>query len=1400
MKQKKLLALIASLAVTASAFTGFAIPANAESYDKADVTVLEETTAESKAPVWVQGKGAAGDPDDNHEFTTYQGKDNVLYVKDKNVIAKMNNVSEGVVNFNTNIYLTNERNFRILLDSADDEVYTSSTVIAQAAVNDADGNVYVGPETANNGSGKMLFTPAASGAWYNIDITMDYSKKDTNEFITITAKEDGKDEVLGTQKIGANTGVDTTLKAIRLMATANSSYFEGMTVTPGSALNQTEPVETAVPQTTDAPAETEAPAVDPTALIDFTNRTITADAKGSSTVFAVGTAASGPNSLTAPGLSAANAGDVLYIGSSQNGASRYLGYTAPFATTADGVTEYGGAVNVSFKIEPLQVRTDKEASVVCQLADINKTAILPITVGTGATPALTIDGDTISTAYGSYYTVKEALDFKNKTATVTVEDSAGAQVYTKENIAIAASNLAYLYFQDTDWNYGYFVLDDIKLEAETIGTPKYYTYTLNTTRYAKMTTSDGKVYCADVDGKLVIDLLEPGATFDYTLSKEGYTDVAGKVDNIQADITEEKMMTIADDSIIFIESEFGNENGAYVSPGGNRNDSISIGNVALPKMSEINVDFNFAGFGANSGQQKTWCLLSNGNSKFVGIQISDNGLYAWTGWTGSSNMNQSSDIGAFTNSVRLGDAPSDDFSVKFVINTDDKAITAGYGEVSGSLPYDLDVESIVGMATGLYRYNGSLQTKEIKITEPDMNYMVLLGDKDFAKIKGQTVTREYGKSEAVITKDETFTWTVTRDSSAPAEITKMGAKMALNAAPAEDTAAVAVKASYNEDGTLANVTTADVALAAGQTEVEVAAEEGTKIMLWDSLAGMKSLSSAATAAEYTVSILGVTDLTGISIDPVTGVLTVEDIAAPGPLKITCTGSTGKSASMDVIIEDFANVTAVVDGPENYTVNQTGTYKITSLVDAYGANVIDIFAPSYASDNTSVITIDAVTGVATAIGEGTANIVVTVGNEGQKAEVKIPVTVASYYVTADATGNSTEVSIAGIKKFDETTGYQVTTATADGVQVAKTVVPAEEVSDDKITVDTTGAAKVEVAPILTTAMGVKLAIPNDRYNVTVTANNGRRTDVYVNNQMVFNNINQGSDNWTIGRIIADSADYTANDVVISQGYAKFVYQDDQSGASTISKVTLVKAPSIVNRKTRLYVIGDSLTAKYYGNAPEGKEGLVRTGWGDVLQNYISGAEVTNLGNSGAWATGMRNDAFTNVLQSAQAGDILVLESGYNDRTHSTDPEMREAVADMLNKANAMGLHTFLVTPNASAHDYTENVVWSAAIREIAQATEGTTLIDLSKLSYSFLSSKYGTALTDESRAIIVGTTEKPGVYNNPGDTLHSSFNAANCWAAIVASGVYGNDATKSVVNTDYSYTFNDGVNDITVKAE
>lgn len=999
--------------------------------------------------------------------------------------------------------------------------------------------------------------------------------------------------------------------------------------------------------------------------------------------------------------------------------------------------------------------------------------------------AITNSTKTIPTGIENMYHYKVVVN--GTTAYLTVTKGSETVVDNEIMPVNGAGGIKGLYYVSGRYT-AHMQIDNIKLRKPTdseIPDTTYYTATINTTRYATMVTDDNTYY-ADATGKIEIPLLTSGTEINYTLKKVGYNDVTGTISIDSDNVTQDKPLAFKDSDVLFMESDFGNKDGAYISASGSRGDSISLGSENLSDLTNISVDMNFAGFGSYlSGSQKVWYIDTDGG-KLVGLQFSANGLYAWTGWTGSAGMNVYDDTGKYTNGALLSsDLPSGDFTVNFVVDKNSKAITVSYNDTSVSLPYTINATAVTGLGTGLYRYLGELQTKEIKATTPNRDYLAINGVSGVAKVSGKIITREYQKSETVINDGETFTWALSR-----------------------------------KDGKA---------------------------------------------------------MTGITIE--NGVLSVADTAEPGKITITCTGSSSasKTASKDVVIGDFQSLSLKADGPQAYTStdNEKGKYVLTSAVDSFGDEVLSLLSDvKWTSSNTDVATITEA-GELTVVGSGSTTVTATVTNGTAVSKITIPVTVDTYYINADATGDSTVVDTTKIVSGDNIKKYLVTTATADGTLVKQTQVDAADVvaarvtktaengvkiiatyengllkgivqadvekgteitaenttttkvfywtslaemnpialtteaaGSKTITVDTTGAAKVEIAPIFETSMNTLLAVPSDSYNVTITANNGRRTDVYVNDQMMFNNINQGSDNWTIGRNVEESTDYTVHDIVVTQGYAKFNYRDDQSSGTTITNVKFSKSPSIVTRTKKVYVIGDSLVANYYGTAPKGKEGLVRTGWGQVLENYISGAEVVNLGNSGAWATGMKADAFTNVLGSAQPGDIMVLESGYNDKVHSNEADMKAAVTDMLTTANDMGLTTFLVTPNASYHDYEEDVIYSAAIRTVAEEVTSTNLIDLAKKSYAFLNDKYG-ALDDAARRyVLVGDKDNAGIYNNAvwnednseisGDKgLHSTNNAANCWAAIIAQGLYDNEATRNVVDTNYKYTFNDGTNDISV---
>ena len=530
---------------------------------------------------------------------------------------------------------------------------------------------------------------------------------------------------------------------------------------------------------------------------------------------------------------------------------------------------------------------------------------------------------------------------------------------------------------------------------------------------------------------------------------------------------------------------------------------------------------------------------------------------------------------------------------------------------------------------------------------------------------------------------------------------------------------------------------------------------------------------------------------GITIND--GVLSVEDTAAAGKYTISAASSINenKKASLEVEIGDFAQFetsNVVVSGARAYAdgIDTAGKYEITKAVDSYSDDVVSqLPAAVWSSDNSSIIDVQA-DGTAEVKGAGTAKVTATITNGTAVTTVDVPVTVAKYYITAEATGNSTAIDATGLISSDKIKGYQVTTA-KDGKLVKQNVV-----TTVPATVDTTGANKVEIAPIFEydcgypgkrgkLGTGVDIMIPADTYNFTVQ-DTGERCDVYVNSQILVNNILQD------GNAI-DTVE--VHDIVVREGIAKITVDDykskDEQAVDTIKiKVSAVKAPSIVDRTKKVYVLGDSLVCTYYngGNASNN----YKTGWGQVLAHYLTDdVEVVNLANSGAHSGDLLRDAFTQVSGSAQAGDIMVLESGYNDKTYIPESAMRANVKAMVDRVNEIGAVPVLVSPNASSHSYGENVAWTSVMTDLATQLN-TKYVNLSKMSWDFLEATYQ------------GDRDLIGQTYNVSDRLHSTYHGANKWASFVATGL-ANAGLGDIVNTEYTYEYTDSKgNKITCQAE
>lgn len=355
--------------------------------------------------------------------------------------------------------------------------------------------------------------------------------------------------------------------------------------------------------------------------------------------------------------------------------------------------------------------------------------------------------------------------------------------------------------------------------------------------------------------------------------------------------------------------------------------------------------------------------------------------------------------------------------------------------------------------------------------------------------------------------------------------------------------------------------------------------------------------------------------------------------------------------------------------------------------------------------------------------------------------------------------------------------------------------------------TAGAAYVEVSPVYEYTFAedngyepVPLAdtFAVAEYDLAITKTTFRQTDLYLNGYMIGNNVdeNDAVENTNYGNYNAgrewteEDKTYIVNDILVDDGTMTFT-KDDCSvpKEAGIAAVTVKKSPSIANRKQKLYIIGDSLVAIYYGRLKENCiVGNGRSGWGQVLQSFIDDeVEVVNFANAGQYASGLQVTAFPGLIHTAHKGDYMIIESGWNDLQYSSFDEMYKSVTEMVDECEANGIRPILVTPNASVNTWSSkaDVRLSSAMRAAAATAQekydDVIFIDLAQLSYDYLCSLYGndTAMIDRNFSLMANTGR---------DNLHLSYLAAMKWAEVVAQGMY--DAGVGFVNTDFTWSVTD----------
>ena len=565
--------------------------------------------------------------------------------------------------------------------------------------------------------------------------------------------------------------------------------------------------------------------------------------------------------------------------------------------------------------------------------------------------------------------------------------------------------------------------------------------------------------------------------------------------------------------------------------------------------------------------------------------------------------------------------------------------------------------------------------------------------------------------------------------------------------------------------------------------------------------------------------------------------------ASGTAKI-CAEYNGAKNYKTVNVKSNPKIVEYVHEGRTMNLGSSEQFELKECRDEVGG-IVSPKLMNFKSSDESVIKIDA-DGKMTAVGKGKATISVD-AYTGVSNPISVEYTVDNFYISGLTDGNTTYVA-GELVKDDHITGYTVK-YNYDGKreEIAPTEVPAATVKTDGTVVtvvfdmfgdlanssseevkagdkilasnenrrvylyngdtiteitetDTTMpgfelkynlSSYYEIAPVYTfTNVGdvkdegktLDALFDGDRYTLTFKKAETMRGDIYVNGYMVGNNVDQAD----ADRKVVDGALYTAEDIRVKDGLITVSMCD---GSTMLDYVVVEKEPDF-SREKRIYIIGDSLACNYYGSFDK-EVGGGRTGWGQVLSSYVN-APVTNLANSGQYAAGLYETAFPSVIENGEWLDVLLIECAYNDRNYSTREEMTYCVKDMIWQCYKKGITPILVTPNASEHDYKEEVAWSSYLKDIAVDT-GCALIDLSKISYEYLYNLYG---DNENNAI----TKNFNLTEVGGDTLHTSYAGAHVWASVVASemarlGAYG------FVDTEYEYRFTDTEgNEIVAKAE
>lgn len=141
--------------------------------------------------------------------------------------------------------------------------------------------------------------------------------------------------------------------------------------------------------------------------------------------------------------------------------------------------------------------------------------------------------------------------------------------------------------------------------------------------------------------------------------------------------------------------------------------------------------------------------------------------------------------------------------------------------------------------------------------------------------------------------------------------------------------------------------------------------------------------------------------------------------------------------------------------------------------------------------------------------------------------------------------------------------------------------------------------------------------------------------------------------------------------------------------SMSALEIYKMPD--ERKTTIFVGGDSTVTTYYPTKVTELAPTVQGGWGQMIQDFVTDDYyVWNFATGGQFAKGfLTSGQFDAIEHYMQEGDIFIVAFGINDQNYSNEEEFKESMREMVRRVKAKGGIPVVVTAQGRLTDFDLN---------------------------------------------------------------------------------------------------------------